>query len=104
MKAWPGSYTLRSLSSVSPLNSLPPSTASPLSLHPLFASPPSITPPSSPAVGDGFSESSWDGDQRQITADVHAKCNMELTPAPLTSPTTTPAPSHVLAIDFAPSL
>lgn len=29
------------------------------------------------AVEDGFSESSWDWDQRQITADVYAKCNME---------------------------
>lgn len=45
---------------------------------------PSISPPlslPSPkpqlAAEDGFSESSWDQDQRQITADVYAKCNME---------------------------
>lgn len=54
-----------------------------LTLHPLLLSLPASPPPSlhSPhpqlAVEDGFSESSWDWDQRQITADVYAKCNME---------------------------
>lgn len=50
----------------------PPHTPSPtpcLALHPLLQ--PRL------AGEDGFSESSWDPDQRQITADVYAKCNME---------------------------
>lgn len=54
-----------------------------LTLHPLLPSLPLSPLPSLPfphpqlAVEDGFSESSWDQDQRQITADVYAKCNME---------------------------
>lgn len=65
--------------------SLPPSSASlslslSLTLHPLLPSlPHSPLPLSHPplAIEDGFSESSRDEDQRQITADVYAKCNME---------------------------
>lgn len=60
---------------------LPPPTLSlSLTLHPLLPSlPHSPLPPSHPplAIEDGFSESSRDEDQRQITADVYAKCNME---------------------------
>lgn len=55
------------------------------------------TSPFPPAVGDGFSESSWDGDQRQITADVYAKCNMELTPTPCPHPQP-PPPSQLPAM------
>lgn len=44
---------------------------------PLFPLPSPPSPHPQLAVEDGFSESSWDQDQRQITADVYAKCNME---------------------------
>ncbi len=60
-----------------------PSFSPSLTLHPLLPSLPFSSSPPPPslhpqlAVEDGFSESSWDQDQRQITADVYAKCNME---------------------------
>lgn len=80
MKAWPGIQTLWSTSPPPPPFLLSLS----LTLHPLLPSLPSLPCPPSPpsphpqlAVEDGFSESSWDQDQRQITADVYAKCNME---------------------------
>lgn len=74
MKAWPGIQTLWSTQPPPPSLSIlnPPPTPSIL----LLPSPPPAAPPQL-AVEDGFSESSWDQDQRQITADVYAKCNME---------------------------
>lgn len=76
VKAWPGIQTLWSTTPPFLFSLHPqPSTHS---LHPsLFPLPYPPSPHPQLAAEDGFSESSWDQDQRQITADVYAKCNME---------------------------